>query len=337
MDILKVELEIAIQMYQHVRSMGTEIAIVSPCSILSSLCALGKLTDKATESNIQEILKVNECKELDSVIRSINEDMSKDSISSSNKIITNRAYIEPKTQLLLCDCYKLGVFEGPDQNNISLKMSVTLEASWNRPFTFPPDKQIRERNSSTEIASIFVDNKRRFHLLRRLTHLNCSVIRTSIAYNRFMLTMITSDDEDDKTLDKLESILNLENILDWIDNSKMKKTQNRFRFPKVKMATCYNFASVFNSRLNLSPSSFERILPERQLYLDKMIQCSKLHADANSLYVHSSTEIDFTNKEFPKVNYSSCTESVVGKAFIFLIQSQRTGHVLFFGCARDSF
>lgn len=337
MDIIKIQLDIAIKIYKYIKSAGTENIIIAPCSIVSSLCALGKLTDHSTADKIYDILNI-ECQNIDLYIKKINDSMNSSDIDYFGKLGLKNICINQRTKNVLYNCYKTCTVDETDGCSIKFKNVLDFEALWNRPFTAPTEEQIRKRHNSVEIVSILVDAKRRLHMLRRLDNLGCSVVRTSLASNRYILTTISPNEDKEEIFDLLENSINVDNLLDWIDNSKMKKAQHRFKIPKIKMSSSYDMVELLKSLgLNLMETKFSNVFPETTLFVERIVQSSIMEIKAESISLNTDTEIEFTNNEYTKINSSSCSETVVGKPFIFILQCRITGNCIYFGVLRDSF
>ncbi|QRI42775.1 putative serpin [Cheloniid poxvirus 1] len=338
MDILKIQLNISIKLLKYVRSMGTESVIIAPCNLISSLCSLGKLTDDDTSNKIYNALSIDKRYHIDSYIKNIICDMNNDIVEySGNLSIDENTYIDSKLMNNLDKYYGVRV-DHDNTNNITLYNRLDVSAMWNRPFVSLPEEQIREHKGSLEVVSILKDSKRRLHLLRRLHCLKSSVIRTSLANNRYIMTVITPDDDDEKIFEKLEEELSLENILDWIDSKKMKKTQHRFRFPEITMTSSYDFTSLLKSlNLDLSPTLFFNLRPEAVLNIETITQVNTMETTTKSINFNTRTKNEFTEKQSHCINCSSCSEIAVGKPFIFIIQCRVSGNCLYFGLIKDSF
>ncbi|AAR83405.1 CNPV059 putative serpin [Canarypox virus] len=338
MDLLKIQLDIAVKLSKYVRSMGTDSVIVAPCSIISSLCSLSKIINNDKAKEIYKLLSLDRCYNIDSYIRKIVFDMNNDIICYNNTLIVDKeTSIDCQLQNALKKYYNLQV-EHEDTSNINLCSELNFSASWNRPFTSAPEEQIRERKGSVDVVSVLKDSKRRLHLLRRLSCLKSSVVRTSLANNRYILTVITPDDDDEKIFESLENELSVNNLLGWIDSRNMKKTQHRFRFPEITMTSSYDFASLLKSvNVDLSPTIFSKLNPEICLNSDTINQVNTIEVTTKSINFNTKMKNEFSNNQSHSINCSSCSEIAVGKPFIFLIQCRTTENCLYFGILKDSF
>ncbi|ARE67617.1 SWPV1-050 [Shearwaterpox virus] len=338
MDVVKTQLDIAVKICKYVRSMGTESIIVSPCSVITSLCSLSKLTDADTAKKIYKALSLDKCHNIDTYIRKIVCDINNDIVDyNCTLLIDKNTCINPDLSNILDKYYGVKI-NHEDTHNVVLSSILDVSAEWNRQFTSPPEEQIRERKGVVEVVSIFKDCKRRLHLLRRLPCLKSSAVRTSLANNRYILTVITPDDDDEKIFENLVNKLSVENLLDWIDNKKMKKTQHRFKFPEITMASSYDFNSLLKSlHVDMSPILFCNLLPETILNTKTINQTSTIDVTSTSLNINTVIKSEFDNEQSHSINCSSCTEIAVGKPFIFVIQCRTTGNCLYFGLMKDSF
>ncbi|ALA62395.1 serpin family protein [Turkeypox virus] len=333
-----IQLDLAIKIYKCARHLGIENIIIEPCSILSILGIISKITDNLTASKIYDFLELTDCVDIDAYMKSISN-INSDVVDYYNKLVIKDSSVDKRTQKVLCERYNtMLVNEYMSPYNISAHNSTGFSIPWNREFATAPEEQIRKRHDAVEIVSMLVDSKRRTHLLRRLDDFKASVVRTSLGNNGYILTTITPDIDDEKLFSNIEDNISTSNILRWIDNTKMKRAQHRFKIPEVTIDAKYDLISILRAAgLDLSLIRFSNLLPETRLYLNKMTQSNTMSISSTKLSIQSTTDSGFRINSFPNIDCCSCSEIATGKPFIFLIQCRKTNNFLYFGSIRDSF